>query len=60
MLLTASSVVGALAATPITDGYGYVVAAGGMNAEAVAKELVERIEPDLATDLENQFSPGTK
>lgn len=52
-------VVGALAGTQITDGYGYVVAAGGMNAEAVAKELVERIEPDLATDLESQFSPDT-
>lgn len=54
-----ASVVGALAGTPIPDGYGYVVAAGGMNAEAVAKELVERIEPDLASDLENQFSPDT-
>lgn len=54
-----ASVVGALAGTPITDGYGYVVTAGGMNAEAVAKELVERIEPDLASDLENQFSPDT-
>lgn len=54
-----ASVVGALAGTPMTDGYGYVVATSGMNAEAVAKELVERIEPDLASDLENQFSPDT-
>lgn len=58
----AAAVVGALgAATSMVESYGYVpvVAASGMNTETVAKELVERIEPDLATDLENQFSPDT-
>ncbi|XP_072144343.1 uncharacterized protein [Dermacentor andersoni] len=58
----AAAVVGALgAATSMVESYGYVpvVAASSMNTETVAKELVERIEPDLATDLENQFSPDT-
>ncbi|KAL1443147.1 hypothetical protein MTO96_046092, partial [Rhipicephalus appendiculatus] len=57
----AAAVVGALGASSMVESYGYVpvlAAASGINSETVAKELVERIEPDLATDLENQFSPG--
>lgn len=58
----AAAVVGALGASSMVESYGYVpvlAAASGINTETVAKELVERIEPDLATDLENQFSPDT-
>lgn len=58
----AATVVGALGASSMVESYGYVpvlAAASGINSETVAKELVERIEPDLATDLENQFSPDT-
>lgn len=56
-----AATVGALGATSMADSYGYVpvVAAGGIGTETAAKELVERIEPDLASDLENQFSPDT-
>lgn len=58
----AAAVVGTLGATSMVESYGYVpvlAAASSINADTVAKELVERIEPDLATDLENQFSPDT-
>uniref|UniRef100_A0A1E1XD43 Putative ino80 complex subunit d n=1 Tax=Amblyomma aureolatum TaxID=187763 RepID=A0A1E1XD43_9ACAR len=57
----AAAVVGALGGTSMADSYGYVpvVTAGSIGTETVAKELVERIEPDLASDLENQFSPDT-
>lgn len=56
-----AAVVGGLGATSMADSYGYVpvVAVGGIGTDTVAKELVDRIEPDLASDLENQFSPDT-
>uniref|UniRef100_A0A147BQJ9 KANL2-like probable zinc-finger domain-containing protein n=2 Tax=Ixodes ricinus TaxID=34613 RepID=A0A147BQJ9_IXORI len=49
-----------LGASPGVENYGYVApTSAGMNPEVVVKELVERIEPDLTSDLENQFSPDT-
>ncbi|CAN7984056.1 unnamed protein product, partial [Ixodes hexagonus] len=49
-----------LGPSPAVENYGYVAPPStGMNPETTTKELVERIEPDLTSDLENQFSPDT-
>lgn len=57
---TVAAVLGAapLGTSPAVENYGYVPpATSGMNPEA--KVLAERMEPDLTSDLENQFSPDT-